>query len=109
MDAMTTLVDAVLKYALGLAYTFRIAYMEGEKIFSFCKWKANLASGSKGDFHRHNCVNFFHPHVNHIIAKSGVESGQLGGNQIQGDVDVLETPCGDGIWHIESCPLKMQV
>jgi hypothetical protein len=78
--------------------------MEGEEIFGSCKWKANLVLGSKGDSHRHDCVNFFHPHLNHIIARSGVESEQPRGNQIHGDVEVLETPGGDGIWHIESCP-----
>jgi hypothetical protein len=25
-------------------------------------------------------------------------------NQIQKDVEVLEAPCGDGVWHIERCP-----
>jgi hypothetical protein len=47
--------------------------MEGEEIFGFYKWKANLAFALEGDSHRHDCVNFSHPHVNHIITKSHVE------------------------------------
>jgi hypothetical protein len=46
-------------------------------------------------------VNFFHPHVNHTIVRLSVEIEQLGADQIQGDVEVLEAPCGDGVWHIE--------
>jgi hypothetical protein len=46
-------------------------------------------------------VNFYHPHVNHAIAKSIVQIEQLGANLIDGGVEVLEAPCGDGIWHIE--------
>jgi len=26
---------------------------------------------------------------------------QPGADQIQGDVEVLEAPCGDGVWHIK--------
>jgi hypothetical protein len=71
MNAMTTLADTILKYAPKLTCTVRIEHMEGE-----------LSLRIKGDFHRHDCVNFFHLHVNHIIVKSGVESEQLGANQI---------------------------
>jgi hypothetical protein len=52
--------------------------MEGEEIFGSYKQKVNLALGSKGDSHRHDYVNFFHPHVNHIIAKSHVKLCNLG-------------------------------
>jgi hypothetical protein len=54
-----------LKYSLGSAYTIRIAHMGVEEIFGSYKWKANLAPRSKGDSHKHNRVNFSHPHVNH--------------------------------------------
>jgi hypothetical protein len=63
----------------------------------------------KGDFHRHDCVIFFHICVNHIIVKSNVESKQQGVIQIWGDVEVFEAPCGNGIWHIERCFPMMQV
>jgi hypothetical protein len=71
--------------------------MQVEEIFGSCKWKVNIAPRSKADSHRHNHVNFSHPHVNHTIAKSGVEVEQPGVDQIQGDVEVLEAPCGDGV------------
>jgi hypothetical protein len=74
--------------------------MEGEEIFGLCKQKANLAPRLEGDSHRHDNVNFFHPCVNHTIIRLGVEIEQLGVNQIPGDVEVLEAPCGDGVWHI---------
>jgi hypothetical protein len=69
----------------------------------------NLSLGSKGDSHRHKCVNFSHSRVNHTIVKFVVEIEQLGVDQIQGDVEVLEAPCGDGVWHIERCPLTLHV
>ncbi len=97
-----------LKYSLGSACTIRIAHMGVKEIFGSCRWKANLALRSKGDFHRHNHVNFSHPHVNHTIAKLGVEI-KHGVDQIQGDVEVLEAPCGDGVWHIERCPYMLHV
>jgi hypothetical protein len=81
--------------------------MEDEEIFGSCKWKVNLALGLECDSHRHDHVNVFHPHVNHTIAKLGVEIEQLGANQIQGDVEVLEVLCGDGVWHRERCPLTL--
>jgi len=80
-----------------------------EEIFGSYKWKANLAPKSKGDSHRHNHVNFSHPHVNHTIARLSVEIEPHGVDQIQGDVEVLETPCGDGVWHIEICPYMLHV
>jgi len=83
--------------------------MGGEEIFGSCKWKVNLAPKSEGDFHKHNCVNFSHPHVNHTIARLSVEIEQLGVNQTQGDVEFLEAPCGDGVWHIERCPCMLHV
>jgi hypothetical protein len=49
-------------------------------------------------------VNFFHPHVDHTIVRLNVEIEQLEVDQIHGDVEVLEAPCGDGVWHIERCP-----
>jgi hypothetical protein len=76
------LADAVLKYSPKLVYIIRIAHMEGEEVFGFCKQKVNLALGSKGDSHRHNRVNFFHFCVNHIIAKSSVEIEQPKANEI---------------------------
>jgi len=92
--------NVVLKYALGLSCIVSITHMEGEEIFCSCKWKANLAPISKGDSHKQDYVNFFHPCVNHAIAKSNVQIEQLGANQIHGVVEVFEVPCGDGIWHI---------
>ncbi len=74
--------------------------MEGEEIFSFCKCKANLAPRSKGDSHKHDYVNFYHPCVNHTIARSNVDNEQL---------EVLEAPCGDGVWHIKRCLLTSHV
>jgi len=71
--------------------------MEGEEIFCSCKWKANLVPVSKGDSHKQDYVNFFHPCVTHAIVKSNVQIEQLGANQIHG---VVEVPCGDGIWRI---------
>jgi hypothetical protein len=71
--------------------------------------EGELSLWIKGDFHRHDCVNFSHPCVNHIIIRSGVENEQPKVNQIQGDVEDLEAPCGNGIWHIERCFLMTQV
>jgi hypothetical protein len=48
-------------------------------------------------------------HVNHAIARSNVQIERLGVDQIHGDVEVLEAPCGDGVWHIKICPLTSQV
>jgi hypothetical protein len=36
-----------------------------------------------------------------------VEIEQLGANKIEGDIEVLEVPCGDGVWHRERCPLTL--
>jgi hypothetical protein len=66
--------------------------MEGEEIFGSCKRKVNLALESKGDSHKHDHVNFFHPCVNHTIAKSSVDIEQLVVDQIQEHVEVLEAP-----------------
>jgi hypothetical protein len=46
-------------------------------------------------------VNLYHPHANHVIAKSNVQIEQLGANLIEEGVEVLEAPFGDGIWDIE--------
>jgi hypothetical protein len=78
--------------------------MEGEEIFGFYKQKANVAFRLGGDSHRQDNVIFSHPRVNHIIIRSSVEIEQPRADQIQGDVEVLERPCGDGVWHIERCP-----
>ncbi len=64
----------------------------------------NLAPKLKGDSHLHNHVKFSHLLVNHAIAKSNVQIEQVGVDQIHGNVEVLEVPCGDGVWHIEKCP-----
>jgi hypothetical protein len=61
---------------------------------------------SKGFSHRHDYVNFTHLHVNHIIAISSVNIEEHVVDQIEEDV---ETPCGDGFWHIERCPLMLHV
>jgi hypothetical protein len=57
--------------------------MEGEEIFSFYKCKANLALRSKGDSHKHDCVNFYHPCVNHTITRSNINNEQLEASQIK--------------------------
>jgi len=49
-------------------------------------------------------VNFFHPCVTHTIFSSNVDIEEPIVDQIQEDVEVLEAPCGDGVWHIERCP-----
>jgi hypothetical protein len=73
--------------------------MEGEEIFGFCKQKVNLALRSKGDSHKHEHVNFSHPHVNHTIVSSNVNIEKPVVDQIEKTVEVLEAPCGDGVWH----------
>jgi hypothetical protein len=78
--------------------------MEGEEIFGSYKQKGNLAPRSERDSHKHNRMNFSHPHVNHISANSSVNIEELVTDQIEEDVEVLEAPCGDGVWHIEKCP-----
>jgi hypothetical protein len=67
--------------------------MEGEEIFGSYKRKVNLAPRLEGDSHRHKSVNFFHPHVSHIIANSSVNIKELIMDQIEEDVKVLEAPC----------------
>jgi hypothetical protein len=79
--------------------------MEGEEIFGFYKRKVNLALRSEGDSHRHAHANLFHPRVNHTIASSSVNIEKLVANQIEEDVEVLQAPCRDEVWHIERCPL----
>jgi hypothetical protein len=83
--------------------------MEGEEIFGSYKRKADLTPRSQGDSHRHDHVNFSHPRVNHIIANSSVDVEQPIANQIQEDIEVLEIPCDDGVWHIERCPPTLHV
>ncbi len=104
------LVNTILKYSSRSACIVRIAHMEDEKIFGSYKQKVNPTPISERDSHRHNCMIFFHPCVNHTIAKSSVEIDQHGVDQIQGDVEVFEGPCGDGICkHIKRCPLTLHV
>jgi hypothetical protein len=103
---------AILKYALGSCFTTKITHMEGEEIFGFCKQKFNLHLRSKGDSHRHNCVNFFHPHVNAQIEKLHVQIECLIWSIDQykvmditnGSVEVLEISCENGMWDIKWCP-----
>jgi hypothetical protein len=83
--------------------------MEGEEIFGSCEQKANLAARLEGDSHKHDRVNFSHPCVSHTIASPSVNIGELVAYQIEEDVDVLEVPCGDGVWHIERCPPTLHV
>ncbi len=79
--------------------------MEGEEIFSFCKCKANLSPRSKRDSQKHDCVNFYHPCVNHTITRSNMDNEPFEVGQIQEDhVKVLEAPCGDGVWHKKMLP-----
>jgi hypothetical protein len=33
-----------------------------------------------------------------------VNIGELVADQIKEDVEALEVPCGDGVWHIKRCP-----
>jgi hypothetical protein len=61
--------------------------------------EGDLAPRLKCDSHKHDHVNFSHLNVNHTITRLGVEIEQPGANQIQEDVEVLEVPCGDGVWH----------
>jgi hypothetical protein len=49
-------------------------------------------------------VNFFHPRANHTIASSSVDIEEPIVDEIQEDVEVLEAPCGDGVWHMERGP-----
>jgi hypothetical protein len=72
------LANAILKYSPQLTCTIRIAHMEGEEFFGFCKQKANLAPKLEGDSHKHDHVNFSHLRVNRIIARSSVEMNNLG-------------------------------
>jgi hypothetical protein len=82
--------------------------MEGEKIFGSCKHKFDLPPRSKGDSHRHDCVNSFCPHVHTQIGKLHSQYEQPSCsvnlyevvNTIDGDVEVLEAPCGNGVWYI---------
>jgi hypothetical protein len=83
--------------------------MECEEIFGSYKRKANLAPKLEGDSHKHDRVNFFHLHISHTIVNSSVDMEELVMNQIQEDVEVLDTPCGNGIWHIERCALTLCV
>jgi hypothetical protein len=101
--------DIILKYSMGLTCIIKITHMEGEKIFGSYKWKVNLALELECDPNRHDHVNFSHPHVNHTIARLGVKIEQIGANQIQGDIEVLEAPCAHGIWHRKRCPPTLDV
>jgi len=57
------LVNAILKYAPSSSFTTTITHMERDEIFGFCKWKLDLLPRSKGDSHKHDCVEFSHPRV----------------------------------------------
>jgi hypothetical protein len=83
--------------------------MEGEEIFGSSKGKGNLTLELEGDSHKHNHVNFSHPHVNHTSASSSVNIEEPVADRIKEDVEVLEAPCGDGVWHIERCPPRSHV
>jgi hypothetical protein len=83
--------------------------MEGEEIFGSYKQNLNLALGLERDSHRDSHVNFFYPCANHVIEKLNVEIEQSWAYQIHGDVEVLQAPCGDGVWHIKRCPLMSHV
>jgi hypothetical protein len=103
-------VNIILKYSSRSACIVKIADMEVEKIFGSYKQKANPAPRLERDSHRHNCMNIFHPCVNHTLAKSNVEIVQHGVDQIQGNVEVFEAPCGDGVCkHIKRCPPMLHV
>ncbi len=86
------LVDVVLKYFLISDYTIKTANLEGVEIFGSYKWKANLTPISKGDSHRHDYVNFFHPCVNHTIASSSVNIEEFVVDQVEDNVEALEAP-----------------
>jgi hypothetical protein len=98
-----------MKYSLGSIYIVKITHMEGEEIFGSCKQKTNLPPKLEGDSHRHDCVNFSHPHVNHTNVSSSVNIEEVVTDQIEEDVEVLNAPCGDGVWHIERCPFMSHV
>jgi hypothetical protein len=49
-------------------------------------------------------VNFFYLRLNNTIVNSSVNIEELVVDQIEKEVEVLEAPCGDGVWHIKRCP-----
>ncbi len=93
---------AILKYALGSSFTNK-SHMEGEEIFDFCKQNLDLSLRSKGDSHKHNCVNFCHPHVNAQTEKLHLQIECLSWSIdqykvvdiINGSVEVLEVSYKD--------------
>jgi hypothetical protein len=55
------LVITIAKYTPSCSYASRMSHLEGEEVFGFCKQRAILPLGSKGDSNKHDHVNFFHP------------------------------------------------
>jgi hypothetical protein len=74
----------------------------------------DLPLGSKGDLHKHDCVDFSCLQVKFILCNfaPNVDVGQLSHLQevfsilTQNGEEVLECICGDNVWCIEQCPSK---
>jgi hypothetical protein len=81
----------------------------GQRDLWLFQMKGEPSPQIRGDSHKHDYVNFSHPLVTHIITISSVEIEQPRVDKIQEDVEVLESPCGDGVWHVERCPFMSHV
>jgi len=55
------LVVVIAKYTLIRSYASRMPHLEGEEVFGSHKRGAILRFGPKGDSHKHDLFNFFHP------------------------------------------------
>jgi len=53
----------VVRLTPSSSHTLKILQLEGEEVFGSVKRKQNFAPRSKGDSHRHDCLNFSGPRV----------------------------------------------
>jgi hypothetical protein len=55
------MVVVATRYPLGSSYALKRPHLEGEEVSRPKKQCTNLPLGSKGDSHKNDRVNFFHP------------------------------------------------
>ncbi len=86
-------------------------------MFHFAQCDAHFVLGADDKSHRLDHVNFFCPRVaipacqpnsvnNLSIPKSPCVAQCMFPILFQGGIAVSDIMCGDGIWHIEGCPLN---
>jgi hypothetical protein len=89
-------------------------------VFGSTKCGVNFSPSADDDLHRPNRLNFFRPHVAILACQpNSVDDLSIPGSPcvahnmfpilFQGGIMVNEIMRGDGIWHIDQCPLSLVV